>query len=220
MRILLVEDDPMIGGSVNKGLRSEGFTVDWVRDGRHAELALENEVYSLVLLDLGLPQKDGLELLQDLRRRGHTLPVLIITARDAVPDRVRGLDSGADDYLVKPFDLAELLARMRALLRRQTGRATGPIELGALSLDPATHEVRYRGQPVNLSAREFALLHALLEDPGKVLSREQLEDRLYGWGEEVESNAVEVHIHNLRRKLDAAVIRNVRGVGYRIGENP
>jgi two-component system response regulator QseB len=220
MRVLLVEDDPMIGGSVNKGLRSEGFTVDWVRDGRQAELALENEVYSLVLLDLGLPRKDGLELLQDLRRRGHTLPVLIITARDAVPDRVRGLDSGADDYLVKPFDLTELLARMRALLRRQTGRAAGPLQAGALSLDPATHEVRYRGQPVNLSAREFALLHALLEEPGKVLSREQLEDRLYGWGEEVESNAVEVHIHHLRRKLDATVIRNVRGVGYRIGENP
>ena len=218
MRVLLVEDDPMIGESVGKGLRSDGFTVDWVQDGRRAELALENEVYNLVLLDLGLPRKDGLELLQDLRRRGHTLPVLIITARDAVPDRVRGLDSGADDYLVKPFDLAELLARMRALLRRQGGRATGPIELGALSLDPATHEVHYRGQPVNLSAREFALLHALLEEPGKVLSREQLEDRLYGWGEEVESNAVEVHIHNLRRKLEAGVIRNVRGVGYRIGE--
>jgi DNA-binding response OmpR family regulator len=183
-------------------------------------LALENEVYSLVLLDLGLPRKDGLELLQDLRGRGHTLPVLIITARDAVPDRVRGLDSGADDYLIKPFDLAELLARMRALLRRHSGRAAGLIELGTLSLDPATHEVRYRGQSVNLSAREFALLHALLEEPGKVLSREQLEDRLYGWGEEVESNAVEVHIHNLRRKLDPGIIRNVRGVGYRIGENP
>jgi DNA-binding response OmpR family regulator len=220
MRVLLVEDDLMIGESVGKGLRSEGFTVDWVRDGRHAELALENEVYSLVLLDLGLPRKDGLELLQDLRGRGHTLPVLIITARDAVPDRVRGLDSGADDYLIKPFDLAELLARMRALLRRHSGRAAGLIELGTLSLDPATHEVRYRGQSVNLSAREFALLHALLEEPGKVLSREQLEDRLYGWGEEVESNAVEVHIHNLRRKLDPRIIRNVRGVGYRIGENP
>ncbi|MFO1431577.1 MAG: response regulator [Candidatus Competibacteraceae bacterium] len=220
MRVLVVEDDPMIGEIVCKGLRSEGFTVDWVRDGRHAELALESEVYSLVLLDLGLPRKDGLELLQDWRHRGHTLPVLIITARDAVPDRVKGLDSGADDYLVKPFDLAELLARMRALLRRRSGRAAGPIELGALSLDPATHEVHYRGQPVNLSAREFVLLHALLEEPGKVLSREQLEDRLYGWGKEVESNAVEVHIHNLRRKLDAGIIRNVRGVGYRIGENP
>ena len=220
MRVLLIEDDPMIGESVGKGLRSEGFTVDWVGDGRRAELALENEVYSLVLLDLGLPRKDGLEVLRTLRRRGHTLPVLIITARDAIPDRVRGLDSGADDYLVKPFDLAELLARMRALLRRRSGRATGPIEIGELSLDPATHAVRYRGRPVHLSAREFALLHALLEDPGKVLSREQLEDRLYGWGEEVESNAVEVHIHNLRRKLDAGVIRNVRGVGYRLGEQP
>lgn len=220
MRILLAEDDPMIGDSLRKGLRGEGFTVDWVQDGRSAERALETTEYALVLLDLGLPRKDGLAVLRDWRQRDLTVPVLILTARDAVPDRVKGLDSGADDYLVKPFDLTELLARMRALLRRQAGRAQEIIAIGALRLDPAAHAVEYRGRPVSLSAREFALLHALMERPGAVLSREQLEDRLYGWGEEVESNAVEVHIHNLRRKLDPGVIRTVRGVGYRLGEHP
>jgi len=218
MRILLAEDDPMIGESLRKGLRGEGFTVDWVQDGRSAERALETIDYALVLLDLGLPGKEGLAVLNGWRQRGLTVPVLILTARDAVPDRVKGLDSGADDYLVKPFDLAELLARMRALLRRQAGRARDLIETGALRLDPAAHSVEYRGQPVALSAREFALLRALMERPGAVLSREQLENRLYGWGEEVESNAVEVHIHNLRRKLSSGVIRTVRGVGYRLGE--
>ncbi|QQS54760.1 MAG: winged helix-turn-helix domain-containing protein [Candidatus Competibacteraceae bacterium] len=218
MRVLLVEDDTMIGDSLRKGLRGEGFTVDWARDGRDAELALETAEYALVLLDLGLPKKDGLAVLRDWRQRGNAVPVLVLTARDAVPDRVMGLDSGADDYLVKPFDLAELLARMRALLRRQAGRARDLIEMGTLRLDPVAHGVEYRGQPVFLSAREFALLHALLETPGAVLSREQLEDRLYGWGEEVESNAVEVHIHNLRRKLDPRIIRTVRGVGYRLGD--
>ncbi len=218
MRVLLVEDDAMIGDSLRKGLRGEGFTVDWARDGRDAELALETTEYALVLLDLGLPRKDGLVVLRDWRQRGNTVPVLVLTARDAVPDRVKGLDSGADDYLVKPFDLAELLARMRALLRRQTGRARDLIEVETLRLDPVAHKVEYRGRPVPLSAREFTLLHALLETPGAVLSREQLEDRLYGWGEEVESNAVEVHIHNLRRKLDSRIIRTVRGVGYRLGD--
>ncbi len=220
MRILLAEDDPMIGDSLRKGLRGEGFTVDWVRDGRDAELALDTTEYALVLLDLGLPKKDGLAVLRGWRQRGLTVPVLILTARDAVPDRVKGLDSGADDYLVKPFDLTELLARMRALLRRQAGRPRDLLEIGALRLDPAAHAVEYQGQPVALSAREFALLHALLEAPGTVLSREQLEERLYGWGEEVESNTIEVHIHNLRRKLNPGVIRTVRGVGYRLGENP
>ena len=218
MRVLLVEDDPMIGDSLRKGLRMEGFTVDWVQDGRSAELAVETTHYALVLLDLGLPKKDGLSVLRGWRERGSTVPVLILTARDAVPDRVAGLDGGADDYLVKPFDLTELLARMRALLRRQAGRARDLIEVGALRLDPVAHAVEYRGQPVQLSAREFALLHALAESPGAVLSREQLEDRLYGWGEEVESNAVEVHVHNLRRKLSAQLIRTVRGVGYRLGD--
>lgn len=220
MRILLAEDDPMIGGSLCKGLRGEGFTVDWVQDGRSAELALETTGYALVLLDLGLPKKDGLAVLHGWRRRDLTVPVLILTARDAVPDRVKGLDSGADDYLVKPFDLSELLARMRALLRRQAGRVRELVEIGGVRLDPAAHTVEYQGQPVALSAREFALLHALLEQPGVVLSREQLEEQLYGWGEEVESNTIEVHIHNLRRKLSPGVIRTVRGVGYRLGENP
>ena len=220
MRILLAEDDPMIGESLRKGLRGEGFTVDWVQDGRSAEQALETTDYALVLLDLGLPRKEGLAVLNGWRQRGLTVPVLILTARDAVSDRVKGLDSGADDYLVKPFDLAELLARMRALLRRQAGRARDLIEAGALRLDPAARTVEYQGQPVALSAREFALLRALMERPGAALSREQLEDRLYGWGEEVESNAVEVHVHNLRRKLNPSVIRTVRGVGYRLGEPP
>jgi len=220
MRILLVEDDPMIGDSLRKGLRGDGFTVDWVQDGGSAERALDATDYALVLLDLGLPNKEGLAVLRGWRQRGLTVPVLIITARDAVPDRVLGLDSGADDYLVKPFDLAELRARMRALLRRQAGRARDLIEIGALRLDPAAHAVDYQGRPVPLSAREFALLHALAAAPGVVLSREQLEDRLYGWGEEVDSNAVEVHIHNLRRKLSPGAIRTVRGVGYRIGEPP
>jgi DNA-binding response OmpR family regulator len=218
MRVLLAEDDPMIGDSLRKGLRIEGFTVDWVQDGRSAERALEVTDYALVLLDLGLPRKDGLSVLRGWRERGSTVPVLILTARDAVPDRVAGLDGGADDYLVKPFDLAELLARMRVLMRRQAGRARDLIEVEALRVDPVARTVEYRGRPVQLSGREFALLHALVEAGNAVLSREQLEDRLYGWGEEVESNAVEVHVHNLRRKLSAQLIRTVRGVGYRLGE--
>lgn len=218
MRVLLVEDDPMIGESLRKGLRLEGFTVDWVQDGHGAELALETTDYALVLLDLGLPKKDGLSVLRGWRARDVATPVLILTARDAVPDRVAGLDSGADDYLVKPFDLSELLARMRALLRRQAGRARGWVEIGALRLDPVAHTVEYQGKLVALSAREFALLQALVDSPRAVLSREQLEERLYGWGEEVESNAIEVHVHNLRRKLSQQVIRTVRGVGYRLGE--
>ena len=218
MRLLLVEDDPMIGASVQSGLRLEGYTVDWVRDGAAADLAVANGVYELILLDLGLPRKSGLDLLAGLRKKGHAMPVLVITARDSVADRVKGLDAGADDYLVKPFDLDELSARIRALLRRQAGRASLVIEHGALSLNPATHEVVLNGVPVNLSAREFALLHALLEQPGVPLSRAQLEERLYGWDEEVESNTVEVYIHALRRKLGAEWIRNVRGVGYLVPE--
>lgn len=220
MRVLLVEDDPMIGDSLRQGLRAEGFAVDWVQDGRAAEQALDTHPYALVLLDLGLPKKDGLAVLSDWRRQGITLPVLILTARDAISDRVRGLDSGADDYLIKPFDLDELLARMRALLRRHAGRAQTVLDYGALQLDPARHTLTCHGQPVVLSAREFTLLQALLEHPGAVLSREQLEDRLYGWGQEVESNAIEVHVHNLRRKLAPGLIRTVRGVGYRLGDPP
>ena len=220
MRLLLVEDDPMIGVSVRNGLRQEGYSVDWVRDGAAAELALATGVHELLLLDLGLPKKTGLELLKGLRRQGLAVPVLVITARDSVADRVTGLDAGADDYLVKPFDLEELTARIRALLRRQGGRASPLIEHGSLALNPATHEVFLDGAPVGLSAREFALLHALLEHPGVPLSRAQLEESLYGWEEEVESNTVEVYIHSLRRKLGAEWIRNVRGVGYLVPERP
>jgi two-component system response regulator QseB len=220
LKILLVEDDAMIGAAVQEGLRRASFTVDWVRDGRAAELALAAESYGLMLLDLGLPKKSGLDLLAEIRRKGDPIPVLVLTARDAVSDRVKGLDAGADDYLVKPFDLDELTARIRALSRRAAGRAQTTIEHGALALDPSRHEARLKGEQVALSGREYAILEALLERPGAVLSRSQLEERLYGWGEEVESNAVEVHIHNLRRKLGAELIRNIRGVGYMIGDKP
>jgi len=220
MRLLLIEDDPLIGESIRKGLRKDGATVDWVRDGDEADTALKTGTWSLVLLDLGLPEKSGLDVLRDLRRRGDTVPVLILTARDAVADRVRGLDTGADDYLVKPFDLDELTARIRALLRRRAGRAQPLIVHRGLTLNPVTHEAAYEGKELSLSAREFGLLLTLLETPGAVLSRAKLEERLYGWGEEVESNAVEVHIHNLRRKLGRDFIRTVRGVGYMIPKNP
>jgi len=220
MRVLLAEDDAMIGAAVRDRLRGQGFAVDWVRDGRAADAALTGDVYDLLLLDLGLPGREGLAVLKALRGRGSTLPVVILTARDAVDDRVAGLDAGADDYVVKPFDLKELEARLRAVLRRRAGSASSVIEHGRLSLDLASHELRRDGVPVPVSPREFALLHALLERPGRILSRAQLEERLYGWGEEVGSNVVEVHIHSLRRKLGADLIRNVRGVGYRIPEDP
>ena len=210
----------MIGASIRTGLRQEGYTVDWVRDGDAADLATTTNDYDAILLDLGLPGKSGLELLAQWRRQQNTLPILIITARDAVADRIAGLDTGADDYLVKPFDLNELAARLRALLRRRAGRATPVIEHGPLVLDPATHEVRLHGDAIKLSGREFALLHALLQDPGVPLSRSQLEDRLYGWDEEIGSNAVEVHIHALRRKIGSDLIRNVRGVGYMVPRQP
>jgi len=216
MRLLLVEDDAMIGESIRKGMQQDGFALDWVQDGRAAELALEANPYDTLLLDLGLPRKDGLEVLASLRRRGNPIPVLILTARDAVADRVRGLDAGADDYLVKPFDLDELAARVRALLRRKSGRADPIVRVGNLIVNPATHEVSLDGKSIALSAREFGLLHALVERPGAVLSRAQLEEKLYGWGQEVESNTVEVYIHSLRRKLGADLIRNVRGVGYMV----
>lgn len=220
MRLLLVEDDPMIGASVQRGLKQEGYSVDWVRDGAAAEGALADGVHELILLDLGLPRKSGLELLAALRRRGVVTPVLVITARDSVADRVKGLDAGADDYLVKPFDLDELSARVRALLRRQGGRASPVLDVGPLSLDPAAHTVTLDGAPVALSKREFSLLHALMKQPGVPLSRAQIEESLYGWGEEIESNAVEVHIHSLRRKIGAERIRNVRGVGYMVPAEP
>jgi two-component system response regulator QseB len=214
MRLLLVEDDRMLGASVQRGLKLDGHAVDWVQDGSEAEAALAGEPYDLVLLDLGLPGRGGLEVLAELRRRHQPVPVLILTARDTVADRVAGLDAGADDYLTKPFDLDELAARVRALLRRSSGRAESVLELGELRLDPASHEVTLDGALVALSAREFALLQLLLEHPGRPLSRARLEERLYGWGEEVESNAVEVHVHALRRKLGPRWIKTLRGVGY------
>jgi two-component system, OmpR family, response regulator QseB len=220
MRLLLVEDDPMIGEAVCKGLRQDGFAIDWVKDGQSAELALDHGVHDLLLLDLGLPKKGGIEVLASLRRRGSATPVLVLTARDAVADRIKGLDAGADDYLVKPFDLDELGARIRALLRRRSGRASPVIELGRIRIDPATHEVFLDGKPVELSGREFALLQVLVERPGAVLSRSQLFERLYGWDQEVESNTIEVYIHGLRRKLGPQFIRNVRGVGYSVPKVP
>ncbi|MBV8741742.1 MAG: response regulator transcription factor [Sinobacteraceae bacterium] len=216
MRLLLVEDDAMIAEAIRSGLQRDGFVVDWVRDGEVAEGVLRTEQFDILLLDLGLPHRDGLQVLKSLRAHGLPVPVLILTARDAVSDRVQGLDAGADDYLVKPFDLDELAARIRALLRRKSGRAAPLIEHLGVSLDPATHQVTHNGQQIVLSPREFALLQLLMERPGQILSRAQIEERLYGWGEEVESNAVEVHIHGLRRKLGAEFIVNVRGVGYRV----
>ena len=220
MRLLLVEDDPMIGEAIRTGLKRDGFAVDWVHDAAAAARALGSEPFEVVLLDLGLPGGDGLGFLRTLRARGQSLPVLIITARDAIADRVAGLDAGADDYLTKPFDLDELAARLRALLRRKSGRTSPQIEHLGVTLDPAAHRVTRDGVEVALSPREFALLQLLLERPGTILSRAQLEERLYGWGEEVESNAIEVHVHGLRRKLGAEFIRTVRGVGYRVRPTP
>jgi two-component system, OmpR family, response regulator QseB len=220
VRLLLVEDDAMIAEAIRSGLRRDGFVVDWVRDGDVAERVLRTEQFDVLLLDLGLPHRDGLQVLQSLRAHRLALPVLILTARDAVSDRVQGLDAGADDYLVKPFDLDELAARIRALLRRKSGRAAPLIEHLGVSLDPATHRVSHNGREIVLSPREFALLQLLMERPGQILSRTQIEERLYGWGEEVESNAIEVHIHGLRRKLGADFIVNVRGVGYRVRPVP
>lgn len=217
MRVLLIEDDRMIGESVRIALRQGGSAVDWVRDGRAASAALATEQFDLVLLDLGLPERDGLDLLRELRARRNQTPVIIVSARDALHDRVAGLDAGADDYVVKPFELDELTARMRAVVRRRSGRAEPAIEVGAIRFDPCSREVTRDGEPVSLSAREYAVLEALLLRPGAILSRAQLEDRLYGWGDAVESNAVSVYVHQLRQKLGADFIRNVRGVGYFVG---
>lgn len=214
MRILLAEDDPLLGDGLRAGLRQLGFQVDWVRDGKAAERELRAEPYAAAVLDLGLPLQDGMAVLAAVRRAGIVLPVLVLTARDAVPDRIRGLDVGADDYVVKPVDLHELAARLRALIRRAHGQPQERLCAQDVVLDPAARSVLQAGAPVALSAREFDLLHALLLNAGRVLSREQLEQHLYSWGEEVESNAVEVHVHHLRRKLGPALIQTVRGVGY------
>jgi len=219
MRLLLVEDDAMIGESLVRGLQDDAYVVDWVRDGGAAMAALQSAAttYAVAVLDWNLPRKDGLSVLKAARAAGNTVPILMITARDAVTDRVSGLDGGADDYLVKPFELAELKARLRSLLRRRDGRVTSEIVHGAVVLDPVTHSVRLRDQPVLVTAREFAMLRTLMERPGAVLSRSQIEERLYGWDEGVQSNAVEFTIHSLRKKLGNSVIENVRGVGWRIG---
>lgn len=216
MRVLLIEDDAAIGDATRRGLVAADFTVDWVCDGHAAQLAVSTASYAAAVLDLGLPRQDGLDWLQRLRREGNALPVVIVTARDAIGDRIQGLNTGADDYLTKPFDLAELVARLRAVLRRQGGRAGHTLESGTLRLDTVTREVTLDGQPVALSAREMALLEILMELPGAVISREVLEERLYGWGEEPASNTLEVHLHHLRRKLGSERIRNVRGVGYKV----
>lgn len=220
MRILLVEDDRLLGSGVRAGLMQAGFVVDWAMDGEAADAALAAQAFDLVVLDLGLPRLDGLTLLRRLRGVGATVPVLILTARDTVAERVAGLDAGADDYLVKPFDLAELQARLRALSRRAAGAADPLIRLGRLSIDPASRRVILDGTAVLLSAREFAILEQLGRNAGRVLSKDQIVDKLYGWGEEVESNTVEVHIHHLRRKLYPELIRTVRGVGYTIPAAP
>ncbi len=214
MRLLVVEDDPMIGEAVTELLRAEHYAVDWVRDGEMAETALRTQTYDLVLLDLGLPRRDGLSVLRSLRSRKERIPVLIATARDSLQQRVEGLDAGADDYVLKPYELPELLARIRALLRRAAGRAEPVYEHRGVTINPATREVTVGGAPVALSAREWAVLEPLIAHPGLVLSRTQLEEKLYGWKDDISSNAVEVYVHGLRKKLGADLIQNIRGVGY------
>ncbi len=214
MRLLLVEDDAGLGEGIRTALKPEGYTVDWLRDGASALHALTHESFDLAILDLGLPRMDGIEVLKRLRATANPLPVLVLTARDATGDRIAGLDAGADDYLVKPFDVAELKARLRALLRRSFNRPQPALEYDGITLDPASQTVTWRGQPVPLQRKEFILLHELIAQPGRVLTRDRLQQALYGWGEEVESNAIEVHIHHLRRKFTPELIRTVRGVGY------
>ena len=218
MRILLVEDDRMIGEAVSVALKDAAYAVDWVRDGAAASDAIRHAEHQAVLIDLGLPRRDGLEVLRRLRQDGNRVPVIVITARDGVDERIRGLDFGADDYLVKPFDVKELLARLRAVVRRQGGHAVPALSNGVVSLDPATREARRGDDLCTLSSREFALLHALLLRPGTILTRSELEEHIYGWNEEVESNAVDFLIHAVRRKLGADVIKNVRGAGWMVSK--
>lgn len=215
MRILLVEDDPLLGDGIKTALTREAYTVDWFTEGHHAIEAAQNEAFSAMILDLGLPDMDGMAVLKHLRQASG-LPILILTARDAVEERIRGLDAGADDYVLKPFNLQELLARLRVITRRAEGRASRTLTLGALSIDEASHSVSWQGQAIALGRREYALLLELARHPDKVLSRPRLESLLYGWGEEVASNAVEVHVHHLRKKLGKSLIMTVRGIGYRL----
>jgi two-component system response regulator QseB len=214
MRVLLIEDDAMIAQGLQTALRQGGFAVDWMRDGKSASAALQASVFDVVLLDLGLPDRDGIDVLRELRRRSDATPVIVLTARDEIQHRIAGLNAGADDYIVKPFDLDEVTARMRSVLRRAAGRGDPSIQHGELRLDPVARTVERKKVPVKLSAHEFAVLEALLQRPGAVLSRAQLEDRLYGWDEQIGSNAIEVYIHGLRRKLGSDAIRTLRGVGY------
>lgn len=218
MRVLVVEDDAMIGEAVRHALKDASYAVDWVRDGSAALTAMAAQTYDIVLLDLSLPKKDGIEVLRSMRGRDIPVPVLVVTARDGLEDRIKGLDAGADDYVLKPFEMGELLARMRAVLRRKGGNSGPVLTNGMLALHPVSHEVTQSGESVRLSAREFSLLQALLVRPGAILSRSELEDRLYGWGDEVESNAVEFLIHSLRKKLGSAAIKNVRGVGWMVSK--
>jgi two-component system response regulator QseB len=217
MRILIVEDDPLLGEALAAGLRQLGHAVDWWRDGAAADAALALARYDAVVLDLGLPGRDGMSWLARWRAREATLPVLVLTARDAVEHRIAGLDAGADDYLVKPIGIDELAARLRALVRRSSGRASARWQHGALEYDPASRQVRWKGEPVELTARELALLEALLQQPGRILSKAQLQEKVYDWASELESNTLEVYVHHLRRKIDPAIVRTVRGVGYALG---
>lgn len=220
MRILLVEDDPLLGDGIQKSLGHLGFTVDWLRDGRQAVHALASEAYAAVVLDLGLPQLDGHAVLRTARESGMRAPVLILTARDEKSDKLKGFGLGADDYVVKPVDMEELAARLHALIRRSGGHATARLCIGAIEIDPAAHQVWREGQAVELSAREFAILVQLMQNAGRVLTRAQLEESLYGWGDSVESNTVEVFIHHLRKKLGADFIRTLRGIGYSVERQP
>ena len=217
MRIILIEDDKMIGEGLRKALRQSGYSVNWVQDGRVAQTALQDEEYELAILDLGLPGTSGFEILKGLRSRDNKMPVLVLTARDAVSDRVSGLDLGADDYMLKPFALEELEARIRSLLRRQLGQVGEWLEFDGLKINPKTHEANYRGQTIALSGREFSLMFALIKNPAAILSKSQLEEQIYGWNEEVASNAIEVHVHQIRKKLNSKVIKNIRNVGYTLG---
>ena len=222
MRLLLVEDDRMIGDSLQKALRKTGFAVNWAQDGRTADECLADEAYDLVILDLGLPDKSGVDVLLNLRKKGNSVPVIILTARDAISDKVEGLDAGADDYLLKPFVLEELEARIRSLMRRQTGQLSqdaGWLKHGTLSLNPKTHEVVFNDKAAMLSGREFALVYSLIKTPNAVLSKRQLEEDIYGWNEEVASNAIEVHIHQIRKKLGNTIIKNIRNVGYTLADS-